>query len=118
MAPLLGMFSSTSVVCKLKRSLYDLKQTPWAWFDKFLSTLLCFFFMQSKYDSSLFLCKLSTGFLILLVYMDDTVIIRTDSLLISNLQYHFQDCFHIKDPSSLLGIRSSFYFFWCVFAST
>jgi hypothetical protein len=53
--------------------------------------------VQSKYDSSLFLCTTSTGFVFLLVYVDDIVITGTDSLLISNLQHHFQDCFHMKD---------------------
>jgi len=86
MAPLPGLFSSsTSVMCKLKRSLYGLKQAPQAWFDKFRTTLLRFFFVQSKYDSSLFLCTTSTGFILLLVYVDDIIITSTDSLLISNL---------------------------------
>ena len=39
--------TSSSDVCKLKRSLYGLKQAPRAWFDKFRSTLLCFSFKQS-----------------------------------------------------------------------
>jgi len=92
--PLPGLFSSsTSVMCKLKRSLYGLKQAPRVWFDKFRTTLLRFFFVQSKYDSSLFLCTTSTGFVLLLVYVDDIIITGTDSLLISNLQHHF----HMKD---------------------
>jgi hypothetical protein len=102
MAPPPGLFSSsTSVVCKLKRSLYGLKQAPRAWFDKFHTTLLRFSFVQSKYDSSLFLCTTSTGFVLLLVCVDDIVITGTDSLLISNLQHHLQDCFHMKDLGSL-----------------
>ncbi|XP_015165287.1 uncharacterized mitochondrial protein AtMg00810-like [Solanum tuberosum] len=57
-----GLFSSaTTNVCKLKQSLYGLKQAPRAWFDKFQSTLLLFSFEQSKYDSSLFLRKTTTG---------------------------------------------------------
>jgi hypothetical protein len=78
-----------------------LKQAPRAWFDKFRTTLLRFSFVQSKYDSFLFLCMTSTGFVLLLVYVDDIVITGTDSLLISNLQHHLQDCFHMKDLGSL-----------------
>jgi len=75
MKPPPGLFSSpTSDVCKLKRSLYGLKQAPRAWFDKFWSTLLQFSFEQSKYDSSLFLRKTSTGCVLLLVYVDDIII--------------------------------------------
>jgi len=85
MTPPPGLFSSsTSVMCKLKRSLYGLKQAPRVWFDKFRSTLLRFLFVQSKYDSSLFLYKISIGFVLLLVYVDDIIIAGTDSLLISN----------------------------------
>jgi hypothetical protein len=82
-----GLFSSpSSSVCKLKRSLYGLKQAHRAWFEKFRSTLLRFSFVQSQYDSSLFLCKTPTGLVLLLVYVIDTVITGTDSSLIAHLK--------------------------------
>ena len=87
MKPPPSLFSlPTSDVCKLKRSLYRLKQAPRAWFDKFRSTLLQFSFEQSNYDSSLFLRKTSIGRAILLVYVDDIIITGTDYSLITNLQ--------------------------------
>ena len=96
-----GFSSSSSDVCKLKRSLYGLKQAPRAWFDKFRTTLLQFSFQQSQYDSSLFLCKTSTGIVILLIYVDDIVITGTDSALIDRLQQHLHASFHMKDLGPL-----------------
>jgi hypothetical protein len=87
MTPPLGLFSSpSSAVCKLKRSLYGLKQAPQAWFEKFRLTRLRFSFVQSQYDSSLFLCKTPAGLVLLLVYVDDIVITGTDSSLIEHLK--------------------------------
>jgi hypothetical protein len=103
MTPPPGLFSSpSSAVCKLKRSLYGLKQAPRAWFEKFKSTLLRFSFVQSQYDSSLFLCKTSTGLVLLLVYVDDIVITGTDSSLIAHLKKNLQASFHMKDLGHLM----------------
>ncbi|XP_060183710.1 uncharacterized mitochondrial protein AtMg00810-like [Lycium barbarum] len=105
MKPPPGLFlSPTSDVCKLNWSLYALKQAPRAWFDKFWSTLLQFSFEQSKYESSLFLRKTSTGCVLLLVYVDDIIITGADSLLITTLQQQLKDSFHMKD----LGILTYF----------
>jgi hypothetical protein len=102
MTPPPGFFSTTSTdVCKLKRSLYGLKQAPHAWFDKFRSTLLGFSFVQSQYDSSLFLCKTTNGIVLLLVYVDDIVITRTDTALIFLLQKRLQSSFHMEDLGPL-----------------
>jgi hypothetical protein len=80
MTPPPGLFSSSSTeVCHLKRSLYGLKQAPRAWFEKFRTTLLDFTFMQSQYDYSLFFSKTNIGIVQLLVYVDDIVIIGSDS---------------------------------------
>lgn len=98
MSPPLGMFASPSLeVCQLCRSLYELKQAPCAWFDKFRSTLLAFHFTQSQFDSSLFLRKTYVGIVLLLVYVDDIVITGSDTELIKQLQQHLKASFHMKD---------------------
>ena len=89
--------SSPHDVCKLKHSLYGLKQAPRAWFEKFRITLLFFSFTQSQYDSSLFLHTSMSGIIILLVYVDDIIITRTDCGLIIKLQQPLHATFHMKD---------------------
>jgi hypothetical protein len=102
MSPSLGLCSSlSSAVCKLKWSLYGLKQGPRAWFEKFRSTLLRFSFVQSQYDSSLFLCKTPTGLVLLLAYVDDIVITAINSTLIAHLKQNLQASFHMKDVGPL-----------------
>lgn len=87
MKPPPGLFSpSTSEVCKLKRSLYGLKQAPRVWFEKFHTTMLQLHFIQSQYNSSLFLRRTSTGIVVLLVYVDDIVITGADVSLINQLK--------------------------------
>jgi len=66
--------SSPHDVCKLKRSLYGLKQKPRAWFEKFRNTFLDFNITQSRYDSSLFFHTSALGIVLLLVYVDDIII--------------------------------------------
>lgn len=102
MTPPPGLFSTPSHdVCKLKRSLYGLKQAPRAWFEKFRNPLLSFSFVQSQYDSSLFLCKTDKGIVLLLVYVDDIVITGSDTQLMSQLQERLQGSFHMKDLGPL-----------------
>jgi hypothetical protein len=96
------LHSPPSAMCKLKRSLYCLKQAPRAWFKKFRSTLLRPSFVQSQYDSSLFQCKTPAGLILLLVYVDDIVITGTDSTLIGNLKQNLQAFFYMKDLGPLM----------------
>ena len=95
-------------VCKLKRSLYGLRQAPRAWFDKFRTTLLSFSFTQSRFDSSLFIHRTPTGIVLLLIYVDDMIITGSDHAAIQQIKDQLHASFHMKDLSGLhyfLGLK-------------
>lgn len=85
-------------VCKLKRSLYGLKQSPRAWFDRFSKAIKNFNFTQSQADHTLFF-KRSQGekITVLIVYVDDIIITGNDSEGIQSLKDYLGREFEIKD---------------------
>ena len=91
-------------VCHLRKSLYGLKQSPGAWFDKFSQAVEEFGMWKSKSDHSVFYRNSSLGIIMLVVYVDDIVITGSDSKGISSLKSFLQSQFHTKD----LGILRYF----------
>ena len=62
-------------VCRLRKSLYGLKQSPRAWFDCFSQAMLKHGFKQSQGDHTLFTKHSSSGKVTaLIVYVDDIVL--------------------------------------------
>ncbi|OMO65653.1 hypothetical protein CCACVL1_21443 [Corchorus capsularis] len=108
-----------SRVCRVRKSLYGLKQASRNWFAKFFAALLEFGFIQSTVDYSLFTLTTGSSFLVVLVYVDDLIIAGDDSVRIRSLKQHLDSRFHIKDLGPLkyfLGIevaRSSSGIFLC-----
>ena len=87
----------TSKVCRLKKLLYGLKQASRQWNSRLTSTLLSQGFVQSKSDYSLFVRNDASGFLALLVYVDD-ILLTGDSLAgINSLKKFLHQQFRIKD---------------------
>nr|GEV99937.1 ribonuclease H-like domain-containing protein [Tanacetum cinerariifolium] len=74
MKPPEGYFPSDNKVCRLKKSLYDLKQAHRQKNAELTSTLIENGFSQSKSDYSLYTKSDKEVFLALLVYVDDIII--------------------------------------------
>lgn len=66
-------------VCKLRKSLYGLKQASRQWNHKFANVMLATSYRQSQYDHSLFIRHDGHSITLLVVYVDD-IIITGDSL--------------------------------------
>ena len=81
---------SRSLVCKLKKSLYGLKQSPRAWFSCFSSSLGRFGLKRCLVDHSVFYRHTSHGCILLVVYVDDIVITGSDSTGISELKAYLK----------------------------
>ena len=77
-------------VCRLRKSLYGLKWSPRAWFGKFSQAVEEFGMQNSKSDHSVFYRNSSLGIILLVVYVNDIVIIGSDSKGISFLKSFLQ----------------------------
>uniref|UniRef100_A0A2N9E4Z4 Integrase catalytic domain-containing protein n=1 Tax=Fagus sylvatica TaxID=28930 RepID=A0A2N9E4Z4_FAGSY len=103
-----GFESKGECVCHLKKSIYGLKQSPRAWFDKFSKAVVSHGMTRSQTDHSVFFKKTRTGIVILVVYVDDIVITGSDKEGIQILINHLSSSFLTKDLGKLryfLGIE-------------
>lgn len=99
---------NSSLVCKLHKSLYGLKEAPRAWFDKLHHTLLKLGFHSAKSNRSLFIQITSQWSLYILVYVDDILITGSDDLAIQRVLDQLNAAVALKDLGDLdyyLGIQ-------------
>ncbi|KAK2391898.1 putative mitochondrial protein [Trifolium repens] len=98
-----------SLVCKLQKSLYGLKQSPRAWFGRFSKVLQQFGMIRCESDHSVLVkCSSSNKYIYLVVYVDDIVITGDDNDGIKALKQHLFQNFQTKDLGPLryfLGIE-------------
>ncbi len=95
-------------VLKLKKSLYGLKQSPRAWFDRLRRAMCNMGYKQCNSDHTVFYYHSGGRVTILAVYVDDMIITGNDPLNISQLKKNLSKEFEVKDLGQLryfLGIE-------------
>jgi hypothetical protein len=95
-------------VCRLRRALNGLKQTPHAWCERFAALIQVDGFTLSDNDFALFIYLSPRGWTLLLLYVDDMLITGDDSDHISHVKKHLGEQFQMSDLGSLnyvLGIE-------------
>eukprot|EP00253_Pinus_taeda_P011150 PITA_11150 len=85
-------------VCRLKKSLYGLRQSPRQWYKKFDSFMMTQNYIRIEYDHCVYFKKLSNGmFIILVLYVDDMLLASKSITEINRLKAQMARTFDMKD---------------------
>ena len=85
-------------MCKLKKSLYGLRQAARQWYKKFDSFMLDHGFHGLEADRCVYIKRYDQGkYLIFLLYVDDMLIVGHDKNMINRLKKHLGNEFSMKD---------------------
>ena len=96
------------LVCRLKKSIYGLKQSPRCWNTALDSHLKKMKFVQTKADPCIYVFKDETETVIIAVYVDDILIAGTSNKKIAEVKAAIANRFEVKDMGELhyfLGVK-------------
>lgn len=88
---------SRRLVCKLRKSLDGLRQSPRQWYKKFDSFMMSQNFIRSEYDRCVYFKSFNGIFIILVLYVDDMLIASKSMEEISRLKAQLSRTFEMKD---------------------
>jgi Fe-S cluster biosynthesis and repair protein YggX len=95
-------------VCKLKRSIYGLKQASRQWNGKFHQAILKDGLTMMEEDHCVYLKRSNNNFIILSLYIDDILIAENNKEMIDTIKKWLSSNFEMKDmgeASYVLGVK-------------
>ena len=96
------------MVCKLKKSIYGLKQASRQWYFKFNNTITSFGFKENIVDRCIYLKVSGSKFVILVLYVDDILLAANDLGMLHETKQFLSKNFEMKDlgeASYVIGIE-------------
>ncbi|GJV69852.1 retrovirus-related pol polyprotein from transposon TNT 1-94 [Tanacetum coccineum] len=96
------------MVCKLKRSIYGLKQASRQWYLKFHEVMSKFQFKKNAVDQCIYLKLSGSKFFILVLYVDDIILASNDLNMLYETKRFLSENFEMKDlgeASYVIGIE-------------
>lgn len=100
--------SNTNLVCRLKKSLYGLKQSAKIWNESLSSVLVKGGFIQCQADVCLYKLKFKDSWAFLLIFVDDIILAAKSSVEIETIKDLIGSKFEIQDLGEVkqyLGIE-------------
>ena len=94
--------------CRLKRSIYGLKQASRQWYLKFDESIRRFGFEENKEDNCIYAKFSGRKYIFLVLYVDDILLASNDMALLLELKKFLSSNFDMKDmgeASYVLGIE-------------
>jgi hypothetical protein len=85
------------LVCKMKNSLYGLKQSPRMWYQKFDTYMLGLGFTRSKEDHCVYFKLFGDHLIYFVLYVDDMLLIGKNKEIIQDVKTQFSYKFDMKD---------------------
>ena len=85
------------MVCKLKRSIYGLKQASRQWYFKFNEVIMKYGFKENIVDQCIYLKKGGSAWILLVLYVDDLLLASTNLSLLTETKNLLSQNFDMKD---------------------
>ncbi|GJZ62862.1 retrotransposon protein, putative, ty1-copia subclass [Tanacetum coccineum] len=95
-------------VCKLKRSIYGLKQASRQWNKRFDDEIKKFGFSQNRDEPCVYMKASGSYVTFLILYVDDILIMGNNILMLQDVKSYLGRCFAMKDlgeAAYILGIK-------------
>jgi hypothetical protein len=85
------------LVCKLKKSLHGLKQSPRMWYQNFDTYILGLGFVRSRVDHSVYSKQVGNHFIYVVLYVDDMLLVGNNMDVIKEVKSKLSSKFDMKD---------------------
>ena len=95
--PLGYVQNDSSLVFCLNKSIYGLKQAPWAWYDKMDNFIIAIGFSRCHSDPNVYTKKVGSHLIILILYVDDLILTGSDSKLLNHVKTILKKKFEMTD---------------------
>jgi hypothetical protein len=89
---------------KLKKSLFDLKQSPRMWYQNFDTYILGMGFVRSKGDHYVYSRKVGNHFIYVVLYVNDMLLVGNNMNVIKEVKSQLSCKFDMKDLSATIFI--------------